>query len=54
MDKIKDAAESETVDEFVKLLHREEFRVDVFKAMVKCSRDCQLITEDIIKKNENG
>lgn len=48
------AAGSDTVDEWVNIIHREDSSVDVFKEMVKYSLDCQHKTEYVIKKNRNG
>lgn len=50
-DKISDTTVSDTVDGLDKFIHRELFCVTMFKEMVKCSRECQLITEGVIKKN---
>lgn len=53
-DKISDTIVSDTVDGFDKFIHLEVFCVTMFKEMVKCSRECQLITEGVIKKNKSG
>lgn len=36
------------------LLHRDGFCGDMLKAIVKFSRDCQLITKDVIINTRNG
>lgn len=52
-DKIRNGAGSEIVDMLVNTLHIEEFCVDVFKAMLKCRRDYQFVTNDVIDINKN-
>lgn len=53
LEKINDASVCDNDDELRTNLHREELCVDVFKRTVKCSLSCQLITQDLIKKNKN-
>lgn len=42
--KIREATVIEAVDEVLNMLHNEQFCVDLFKAVVKCSREFPLIT----------
>lgn len=46
-----DASGRENVHEVVNILHREEFSLNVFKGLVKCNRDFQVITENVINEN---
>lgn len=51
-DKIRYAAGRDTVDEDIKVLHHEVFCLEIFKGMIKSSRDCESITQDIINENK--
>lgn len=42
---IRNTDERETVDELIKILHHEKFRVVVFRRFVKTSSFCEVITE---------
>lgn len=40
------------VDEVIKIIHRREFRLAVLKILVKNSRNCEYITEEVINKKK--
>lgn len=50
MGEIREAAGSCSVHELINFLHRKEFYLFLFKAMMRFSRECQIITGNVLNK----
>lgn len=48
--KIRDRAGSAATDEFLSILHQENFNISVLKEVIKNSADCQVINQDVIDR----
>lgn len=51
--KIRDSDGRGIFDEVVNILHRVEIIMSVFKGFVRCSRECEDNTEEVIKENND-
>lgn len=54
LDKIRHRAGSAVTDEFINILHQENFNQAVFMEMIKKSGDCKAINEDVIGRCKNS
>ena len=50
LDKIRDKAGPEAVNELIAILRNDQFSIPMFKQMINCSEDCKTITDDVIKQ----
>ena len=51
LEKLQDAGGAEVIEELIRVLHDEDFNIEMFRAMIRSREDCRVITEDVIKQS---